>query len=129
MAKSVHDDVLDGALAVLRLQATQISVCGPTQPTTYEHATTGTGTGYRLAIESALDSTDFVIADGDGGGRKVTIAEQATLPVSITASADFVCLCDVDDRLLFVTTCTEQVLTSGNTVTIPEWKITIGDPT
>jgi hypothetical protein len=127
MPKAVHDDVLDGALLVIKNNATQISVCGPTQPATYGEATTGTT--YMIAIDSALDTNDFVIADDVGGGRKVTIGEQAALNVTATASADYVCLCDVDDRLLYVTTCTEQVLTAGNTVTIPAWTITIGDPT
>ena len=125
MGKAVHDDVLDGALAVIRLNATQISVC-KSEPTTYGEATTATT--YMLAIDSALDSTDFVIADGDAGGRKITISEQATLPVVATGTADYVCLCDVDDRLLYKTTCTSQALTAGNTVTIPAWTITIGDP-
>lgn len=126
MAKEVHDDVLDGALSVIRLNATQISVCGNTEPTTYGQSTVS-GT-YRIAIDSALDSTDFVIADAGGGGRQITIGEQATLGVGSTATATWVCLCDVDDRLLFKTSCTAQALTAGNTVTIPEWVITIGDP-
>jgi hypothetical protein len=126
MAKAVHDDVLDGALLILKNNATQISVCA-SEPTTYGHATTATT--WMLAIGSALDTNDFIIADAGGGGRKVTIGEQATLAVVASDDAEYVCLCDVDDRLLYKTTCTLQALTAGNTVTIPEWTITIGDPT
>jgi hypothetical protein len=30
--------------------------------------------------------------------------------------------------LLYVTTCTSQALTAGNTVTVPAWDIEIADP-
>lgn len=127
MAKSVHNDVLDAALNVIKNDATQMSVCKDT-PTTYGEATTS-GT-YMLAIHT-MTSADYTIADvvGGSGGRKVTIAEQAAVSVGATGTATYVCLCDADDRLLYVTTCTSQVLTSGNTVTFPAWAISIGDPT
>lgn len=124
MGKLVHNDVLDAALNVILNDCTQMSVCSDT-PTTYSHATTA-GT-YMLAIHT-MTSGDFALSDGTTG-RKITIAEQATVSVGTSGTATHVCLCDVDDRLLYVTTCTSQGLTSGNTVTFPAWTITIGDPT
>ena len=75
----------------------------------------------------ALDSGDYAKADGDGGGRKVTIAQQ--LNMAITTSGDATCV-TLDDGsvLLYVTPATTQTLTSGGTVTSPEWAITVGDP-
>lgn len=53
MSKSVHDDVLDGALNVVKNNATRICVCS-TQPTTYTEAITT----YKLAIKT-ITSADF----------------------------------------------------------------------
>lgn len=122
MAKTVHNDVLDAALNVLKTEATQLCVCS-TQPTTYAEATST----YMLAIHTVATG-DFTIAD-DTSGRKVTLAEQADIEVLSTGDATHIALCDVDDRLLYVTTCTSQALTDGNTVTVPAWKVSIADPT
>jgi hypothetical protein len=124
----VHNDVLDAALNIIKNNATQMSVCIAT-PTTYTHATTTDAKV--LAIVSDLTSADFAVAEAGGGGRQITIAEQDLVPIIGTGSqnATHVCLCDVDDRLLYVTTCTLQSLTNGNTVKFPAWVITIGDPT
>jgi hypothetical protein len=35
----------------------------------------------------------------------------------------------VNSKLLYVTTCTSQVLTAANTVTVPAWIIQLADPT
>lgn len=124
MAKSVHDDVLDGALDIIRNNCTRVTVCS-TQPTTY---TEGNAT-YALA-DVTVDSTDFTKANGDTNGRKLTVAQQASVPVDTTGTAQHVALLDVaNSKLLYVTTCTSQSLTSGNTVTIPAWDIEIADPT
>lgn len=126
MGKLVHDDVLDAALNVFETQCTQISVCKNT-PTTYSQAVTQ-GT-YMLAIKSTLTGADFLISDAAGGGRKTTVSAQSAIPVLETGDATHICLMDASAKLLFVTTCTLQTLTAGNTVTIPAWTITIGDPT
>lgn len=124
MAKSVHDDVLDGALNIIKNGGTQISVCS-TQPTTYTHATST----YKLAIASNLTSGSYTgPTNGDTNGRKLTVNSALTLAVTSSATALHIAICDVDDRLLYVTTCTSQSLTSGNTVTIPAWDIEIADP-
>ena len=126
MGKLVHNDVLDGALNIIKNNATQISVCADT-PTTYSHATTG-GT-YMLAIKSDLTSGSFTGPEDHTSGRKLTINEAASIEVTDSGTATHVCLCDASSKLLFVTTCTSQVLTDGNTVTIPAWVISIADPT
>lgn len=124
MAKSVHDDVLDGALDIIRNNCTRLTVCS-TQPTTY---TEGNAT-YALA-DVTVDSTDFTKGNGDTSGRKLTVAQQASVTVDTSGTAQHVALLDVgNSKLLYVTTCTSQSLTSGNTVTVPAWDIEIADPT
>lgn len=124
MGKIVDDAVLDGALNIIKNNATQISVCA-TQPTTYTQAITT----FMLAIKSTLTGTDFTVANGDTSGRKVTVAQQATISVTNSGNADHIALCGAASTLYYVTTCTTQALTAGNTVTIPTWKVELADPT
>jgi hypothetical protein len=109
-----------------------ITVCSA-QPTSYAEATTlydGTAGKYRLATH-ALTGADFTKAAGDGAtGRKVTVAEQASITVDASASATHVAICKSTGSVLkYVTTCASQALTSGNLVTIPAFDIQINDPT
>jgi hypothetical protein len=124
LAKSTHDDVLDGALNIVKNGATQICVCSA-QPTTYAEAVTT----YMLAIKSDLTSGSFTGPANDTSGRKLTVNAQAAVPITNSGTALFIALCDVDDRLLEVTTCTSQALVAANTVTIPAFKIGFADPT
>lgn len=124
MAKSVHDDVLDQSLSYVKTNGTRICVCSA-QPTTYTEAITT----YKLAIKT-ISSSDYTgPANGDSSGRKITVNQAATITVDSTNTATHVALADsVNSKLLYVTTCTSQSLTSGNTVTIPAWDIEIADP-
>lgn len=129
MGKLVADAVLDAALQYLEDNVDFISVCeGAT--TTYEHAHSNKGTGAGKVLASSSTPTFTGPAEGDTSGRKTTVDEEASMSVSVSGTADHVALCDtVSSALLYVTTCTSQVLTSGNTVTIPAWDIEISDPT
>ena len=124
MAKTSHDDVLDGSLNIVKNAATQICVCSA-QPTTYAEAVTT----YMLAIKSDLTSASFTGPADDTSGRKLTVNAQAAVPITNGGTAIYIALCDVDDRLLEVTTCTSQLLAENNTVTIPAFKIGFADPT
>jgi hypothetical protein len=122
MAKTVHNDVLDAAFNDLDA-ADLMTVCSA-QPTTRTEAVTT----FKLADVAMTPDTDFTNADGDTSGRKVTVAAKSAVPVDTTGTATHVALVDAT-RLLYVTTCTSQALTSGNTVNIPAWDIEIADPT
>ena len=126
MGKMVNDLVLDAALSYLKENATQLTVCKDT-PTTYGNATTVDAN--MLAIHT-LTTADMTVGNG-ATGRMLTIIEQATITVdgSGAQTASHVCLIASAANLLYVTTCTDQALTSGNTVTVPQWTITIADPT
>lgn len=131
MAKWQNDLMLDAALNYIKTNATRLCVCSA-QPATYAEATTtydGGASKYKLAILT-IDSDDFTGPADDTSGRKLTVNEGAGITVDATASATHVALCDASgEALLYVTTCTEQSLTSGNTVTVPAWVINIEDPT
>lgn len=122
MAKSVHDNVLDGAFDIVD-QADIMTACNA-EPTTRTEAITT----FKLADVVMVPNTDFTKANGDTNGRKVTVAAKSAVPVDTTGTATHVALCDAT-RLLYVTTCTSQALTSGNTVNFPAWDIEIADPT
>lgn len=121
MAKSVHDTVLDGALDIID-NATNMTVCNA-QPTTKTEA----DTTFKLA-DVVMAPGDFTDANGDTSGRKVTVAAKSAVPVDTTGTATHVALTDATN-LLYVTTCTSQALTAGNTVNFPAWDIEIADPT
>lgn len=126
MAKTVHDDVLDGALNILKNNVTRQTACSA-QPTTY---TEGNAT-YALA-DITVDSTDFTNANGDTNGRKTTIGAQAGVLIDTSGTATHIALLDVtNSKLLYVTTCTSQALTANgsNTVNFPAWDIELADPT
>jgi hypothetical protein len=126
MGKTVHDDVLDGAHNIIKNNCTRQVVCSA-EPLSYTEA----NATYALA-DITVDSTDFTVANGDAGGRKVTTAAQTGVLIDTSGTATHIALLDVaNSKLLYVTTCTSQALTANgsNTVNFPAWKITLADPT
>jgi hypothetical protein len=126
MAKRVGSAVLDAALNYIKNNCTRMLAC-TSEPTTYTEA----NSTYALA-NVTMASGDFTVAAGDGGGtsRKVTVAAKSGVSVSTSGTAQHVALVYVaGTELLYVTTCTAQALTSGNTVNFPSWKIEIASPT
>lgn len=123
MAKSVHNDVLDGALNVIKNNCTRQTLCNA-EPTTY---TQGNAT-FALA-DVTMASGDFTIADGASSGRKATVAAKAGVAVDTTGTGNHLALLDVtNSKLLYVTTCTAQGVSSGGTADIGSWVIEIADP-
>lgn len=120
MGKSCHNDILDASHAETAL-ADLMTVCSA-EPTTRTEAVTT----FKLA-DVALAGGDFTNADGDVSGRKVTVAAKSAVPVDASGTATHVALVDAT-RLLRVTTCTSQPLTSGNTVNFPAHKYELADP-
>ena len=123
MAKSVHNDVLDAALELVKDNATRMTICSA-QPTTFTEA----DDTFALA-EVTMAAEDFTLAD-DVSGRKLDVAAKNAVPVDTSGTSNHCALLDVaNSKLLYVTTFTSQGLTSGNTVNIGTWKINIQDPT
>ena len=126
MAKAAPDAVLDKILTEI-CTGTILTVCAG-QPTTYTEAITT----FKLAdvvLTAGDGGGDYVISNGDGSGRKVRVAAQAATPIDTTGTADHVALArTADTTLIFVTTCTSQLLTSGGTVDVPVWDVEVADP-
>ena len=118
MAKWANTSVLDALLDKVGT-ATQLLV------TSSQPADRAAALAASLATQTL--SSAFTKAAGTPSGRQTTIAQQANVPVTATGSATHVCLID-GSSLLYVTTVTNQTLTSGNTVTIPSWTVTIPAP-
>lgn len=119
MAKWANSSVMDAALDKVAT-GTNILVC------TSQPADRASALAAALANQS-ISGSAFTKANGDVSGRKVTIAQQSTVAVSATGTATHVAIID-GANLLYVTTCTSQALSAGNTVTIPAWKIEIAAP-
>lgn len=81
-------------------------------------------TTYKLATQTIAGS--FTLAAGDVSGRKSTVPQQTSVPITASGSATHVAIDDGTNYI--VTTCTTQALTSGGTVTIPTWKKEIAAP-
>lgn len=122
MAKAVHNDVLDGAFDVV--DQSNLMIACSAQPTTRTEAVTT----YALADVAMTVDTDYTKANGDTSGRKVTVAAKSSVTVDASGTANHIALVD-GTRLLYVTTCTSQALTAGNTVNFPAWDIEIAAPT
>jgi hypothetical protein len=122
MSKSSHSDVLDGLGDVIQANCNLMVACSA-EPTTRTEAVTT----YALA-DVAMSSGDFTNA-ADGTGRKLTVSAKSSVPIDATGDATHIALVD-STRLLYVTTCTQQTLTSGGTVDFPSFDIgKVGQPT
>lgn len=119
MAKWANDSVLDSLLDKVAT-STQLLV------TSSQPATRAAALSASLASKT-ITSGDFAKADATPNGRKVTVAQQTEVPVTASGSATHVSLVD-GTNLLYVTTVTAQTLTSGNTVTVPAWTVSVSDP-
>lgn len=124
MAKSIHDDVMDGALSYLAENAGHIWVCTTAAITTYADVSSA-----NLTSGAAMTSTNFTIGNGDASGRKAAISQFSSLSVSTSGTAGQIAITSTASELLLLTNCTTQALTSGNTVTIPTFDYEIADPT
>ncbi len=124
MAKTVHNDVLDAALNVIKNTCNKMVACSQ-QPTTYTQA----NATYALA-DVAMSSTDFTVADGDVSGRKLTVAAKNSVPVDVQGDPAIIALLDTMNSKLLYTTDEGSVQTIyvGNSINFPAWKIELADP-
>ena len=86
------DLVFDGALDVIATNCTRVDICG-TEPTTYAEATsTYTLANYTLTAGDGLG--DWVIANGDTSGRKLTMNQQTGNTATGTGNGNFLAFTD-----------------------------------
>lgn len=123
MAKSIHDDVLDGALNVIKNNCTRMVLCSA-EPTSFAEA----NSTYALG-DVTMASGDFTLANGDTSGRKVTVSAKSAVPIDATGTGNHIGMLDVaNSKLLATTTCAPTAVTSGGTVDISSFKFELADP-
>ena len=125
MAKFVPDATIDAMLDVIADNVDRIDICS-TQPTTYAQATSTYSLG-NATVTAGAGSGDWTLANGDTSGRKLTLAEQTGVSIGASGTAAHIAGTNGTDTLYFVTTCTSQAVTSGNTATIQTFDIEIQD--
>jgi len=113
-------------LLILIANTDRIDVCQDT-PTTYGNATTGGAHSLGNVAVTAGVGSDWSQAAGDTSGRKVTLAEQTGVTVTDSGTATHIAGTDGSSVLYFVTTCTSQAVTDGNTMTINTFDIELQD--
>ena len=112
MAASIHDDVLDGALAIISGNCTKVTACNA-EPTTYTEGLTT----YALA-DVTVASGDFTAAAGDTSGRKLTRAQKTGGTGTADGTATHEAYLDVTGtRLLYVVEVTSVSVSNGASVT------------
>lgn len=123
MAKQAPDATIDSMFDYVD-QSNIMHVCSA-EPANYAGIA-----AVSLASVAVTPDTDFTKANGDTSGRKVTVAAKSGVSVTTSGTATHIVLArTTDSTLRYVTTCTSQALTSGNTVNIPAWKVEVQDPT
>jgi len=124
MAKTLDDSLIDANLNALKNGATQMCLCSA-QPTTYAEATAT----YMLILKTGLTAGSFTgPVNGDASGRKITKNAETAVAVTNSGTVLFIAFCSAS-VLLFVDTCTSQVVTAGNTANTPAFKWELQDPT
>lgn len=123
MAKKVEDHFLDAYLS-------QLDNCTALHVTSAEPANHVGIAAVSLAsvvLTAGAGNGDYTIANGDINGRKLTVLQQAGISIIASGTATHVVL--TDGTNIWCTTCTNQALTSGGTVTVNAFDVEIADPT
>ena len=135
MIKTVTDSANDAHLLEIANfgDAVHINRLAPTNyheaVTTLSQNTSGTAL-LRNTLTLSDGAGDWTIGEGDTDGRKVNLAQQATITISETDNANHLSIVsDVRSALLLVTTVTSQAVTAANTATINTFDLEVRDPT
>lgn len=131
VTKWANDLIMDAALSYIKTNGVKMYVCttaisSASVPTYAKISSTAALTG---AISMA-SLASVALANGDTSGRKLTVPQKASVAVTASGTAARICLVNSagSGSVVYVTTCTSQSLTSGNTVTVPSWDIEVRDP-
>jgi hypothetical protein len=126
MAKYAHAEVLDGGLNAIRNNATQMLLLKAYAPGD-NYATVSGNT----ICAVAMSTTDYTLSGPDGGARVLTVgAKSGTASGSSGPSPDLhIAFTDGTAKVLLVTDETsDQVVTSGNTISFPNLTYTSNQP-
>lgn len=119
VAKWTSDVILDQACDYVKNTITEMYVCsGASNPADRAGAITAA-----LATKTGLTSASFTgAADGTVSGRKITKNAETGISVATGGTATCIALCSAT-LMLSVETMTSQVLTAGNTVNTPAFRV------
>lgn len=124
MAKTLHNDVLDGSPNIIKNNCTRMTLCSA-QATTYAE-----GNATFALADVTMAGGDFTNADGDVSGRKLTVAAKSAVPVDVTGTGNHIAYLDVtNSKLLGTNTCPSVAVTAAGTVDIGSHKVEFADPT
>lgn len=118
MAFYADDFYLDGLLDRLE-DATSITVCAGA-PTSIADI------GVRSLASGSITGGDWTKGAGSPDGRENELGQQEDLSITDSGEADHVAIDDGTN--FYVTECPAQQLTSGGTVTVASWAVTVRDP-
>ena len=130
--------VLDLALAGIAASNQMWVVAGVATAATptYSECTTTSVNGTTGALTGAISMTigagngDYTLSTPATTSRRLTMTAKATNAVTYTGTATGIALVTSGTTTInYMTTCTSQALTSGNTVSVPSWTITLAAAT
>jgi len=121
--KTVHNDVLDAALAKIAT-CTRMTACSAAPA---DFAGIAAVALADVVMTAGDGNGDYTIADGDVSGRKLSIAQQINVDPDATGDATHVAL-DDGTTLLYVTETNTFGMEVGTPVTFPGWDIELVDP-
>lgn len=119
----LNDRVLDNGLTVLDTEANRLDICSA-EPTTYTQATSTNSLGNKTSLSIGAPTARTP------NGRKVVVAAITDGTVTANGTATHIAIVDTaNSRLLATQALTaSQVVTSGNTFTLPTIDIGIPAP-
>ena len=120
----------EASMNILVNGVSRIMIC----PSCSKPANSTDATASALAWSTTVTSTDLVSVSATSG-ITLTVSSNAALisasTLESTGVAKYIVLCSsvAGDVLYYITSCTTKKLSSGDTVTMPSWTITIAEPT
>lgn len=121
-AATLSDDVLDGALNIIKNNGTKLFIC-TTQPTSYAEASSTYALGNKA-------SPSYTGPADDASGRKLTVSAITDGTVTSNGTAAFFALTNGSNALYATQALNAtQAVSSGNTFTLTAIVVNIPDPT
>jgi hypothetical protein len=123
MTATLHDDVLDGALNIIKNNTENLYICKTAQPTTFAEASST----YAVGVKA---TPTFTGPANGASGRSLTVDAITDGTVSGSGTAGWYALTDDSASKLLAAyeLNATQVVTSGNTFTLTAIVINLPDP-
>lgn len=116
MAKFTTDATIDAMLAVVANSGLRVDVCSA-EPTTYAQATSTYSLG-SYTLTAGAGNGDWVIANGDTSGRKLTLTAQTGNNATANGTATHIAITNGVDTLITGVTCSSESTNTGSPLDI-----------